>query len=147
MISEIMPTEETIKQTKNWLDRAKRDFEKARDDLERGWLPESCFHSQQASEKALKAFLRSRGVVVKGHRIEKLLDICRGRGLEVGPFLRDIELVSDLSDQYGAPRYPNFMGRREWRLEDYTEGFATSCLKLAEGILRKVEECIRESLT
>lgn len=71
-------------------------------------------------------------MIMKGHRIETLLKASGKYCLKVDDVLSDIERMRDLSDQYGAPLYPNFIGRKGWKLEDYTEEFAISCLKLSE---------------
>ncbi len=64
---------ELIQSVKECYVMAKHDLEKAEDDLKRGWFSDSCFYSQQAAEKILKACLRSQGVVVRGQRLEKLI--------------------------------------------------------------------------
>ena len=54
--------------------------------------------------------------MVRGHRIEKLLKLSEEYGLKTDDLLSDPDRVSDLSDQHGAPRYPNFMeGKMEAR--------------------------------
>jgi len=130
-------------QVREWYKRARHDLDKARDDLERGWYPDSCFYAQQACEKVLKAYLRSRGVVVRGHRLEELLMLAEGQGLDVKDLLRDRRGLGELSDQYVAPRYPNFKGETARRLEDYDRGFADSCLRMAMKIWSRVERSLK----
>jgi len=131
-------------QVTDWYERARRDMEKARDDLERGWYPEACFYAQQACEKILKAYLRSKGVIVRAHRREDLLLLTKDQGLEVEDLLRDRSDLEDLSDQYLAPRYPNFKGRTSRKLKDYDKSFAGSCLKMVMRIWSRVEDTVRE---
>lgn len=135
-----------LRQVKEWYKMAKHDIEKAEDDLKRGWYSDSCFYSRQACEKILKAFLRSRGVIVKGHRIEELLLISKEYGLEVADLMGEKEQLEELSDQYLAPRYPNFRGKTARKLEDYTEGFAKSCLGVARKIWERGEKRLRQGV-
>ncbi|KPV62487.1 MAG: HEPN domain protein [Candidatus Bathyarchaeota archaeon BA1] len=134
--------EELIQQVKEWHKLAKHDIEKAEDDLNRGWYSDSCFYSQQACEKILKAFLRSRGVIMRGHKIEELIMVSKEHGLEVEDLIERREMLEELSDQYLAPRYPNFRGKTARKIEDYTEDFAKSCL----GVVRKIWERVRKKL-
>ena len=136
-----------VKHVAEWHKLAKHDIEKAEDDLKRGWYSDSCFYSQQACEKILKAFLRSKGAVVRGHRIERLLKLSSEYGLDVGDLIKDEIKVRELSDQYTSPRYPNFKGKTVRAFENYTEEFARVCFELAGEIWRKVERHLkRESL-
>lgn len=105
----------------------RHDLDKARDDLERGGHSDSCFYARQACEKILKAYLRSKRVIVRTHRIEELLLLARDQDLNVEDLLKDRGGLKELSDQYVVPRYPNFRGRTARKLEDYDKGFAESC--------------------
>jgi len=131
-------------QIADWYKRARHDLEKARDDLERGWYPDSCFYAQQAREKILKAYLRSKGVIVRTHRDEELLLLARDQGLNVDDLLKDADVLEELSDQYLAPCYPNFRGRVARKLEDYDKGLAESCLRMVMRIWSKVEEAVKQ---
>lgn len=130
-------------QVADWYKRARHDLEKARDDLERGWHPDACFYAQQACEKILKAYLRSKGVVVRTHRIEELLLLAGNQGLDVDDLLKDGDVLEELSDQYLTPRYPNFRGRTARKLEDYDKSFAESCLRMVMKIWSRIEDAIR----
>lgn len=134
----------------DWYERAKYDIDKALFDFDAGWYPDVCYHSQQSAEKILKAFLWAQGVRIKGHRIEDLMKLAENYGIDFSNLLRDRERIEELSDQYFAPRYPNFRSRRGerkiWKMEDYTEDLAESCLEVAREIWRKVERGIKEVL-
>ncbi|HID90798.1 TPA: HEPN domain-containing protein, partial [Candidatus Bathyarchaeota archaeon] len=65
---------ELRRQVAEWMKRAEHDLSVGEDLAKRSWYPDACFFAQQAAEKALKAFLRSRGAVIRGHRIEDLLE-------------------------------------------------------------------------
>ena len=75
------PKEEVIRKlVGEWLEKADADLEAAEAllFLERPLLHPSCFHSQQATEKYLKAFLTSRQVESpKTHNIRELLNLVK----------------------------------------------------------------------
>ena len=65
----------------------------------------SCFHSQQAAEKAVKAALYSNRVESRGHSILDLLEgLERVIGVRVNKLYEDARL---LDKHYAPPRYPN----------------------------------------
>ncbi|MCL1880773.1 MAG: HEPN domain-containing protein [Oscillospiraceae bacterium] len=63
-----------------------------------------CFHAQQATEKILKAFLVSNGVVPpKTHNIRHLIEMCQKIKADFVAFCREADTLT----QYGVtPRYP-----------------------------------------
>ena len=89
----------------NWIAFAQRDVQAA-DVLQRnGIYAESCFHSQQATEKALKAFLLYHGQTPP--RIHDLLDLL-ARCLTFDATLNAFQAECTTLNQYYAPtRYPD----------------------------------------
>lgn len=88
-----------------WLDDASEDLKVAEDLLKSEHYAASCFHSQQAAEKAVKATLYSNRVEARGHSILELL-----QSLERVAELTLEELYEDarlLDKHYAPPRYPN----------------------------------------
>ena len=75
-----------------------------------------------------------------GHDIEALLRWAGRLGLSVGDLLAEPEEIRMLNEQYMAPRYPNFRAEIGLSIEDYTEERADRCIRLAEDIVRRVEE-------
>jgi HEPN domain-containing protein len=73
-----------------------------------------------------------------------LLLLAREQGLDVEDLLKDRGVLEELSDQYLAPRYPNFRGRTARELEDYDKGFAESCLSMVVRIWSRVEDAVRQ---
>jgi len=114
------------------------DLRIAEEMLSRGWHGEVCFHSQQAAEKALKAVLAACNRIVRTHNLVRLAEAAGGLGLDTGDF--DFRELRMLSDQYFAPRYPNFREERGMRVEDYTAEQAGQCLRLSKKILGRVQE-------
>jgi len=127
-------------QVREWFDASLRDLRSAHRALDGGDFPDACFHAQQAAEKALKAFLRANDVIPWGHDIEALLRWAGRLGLSVGDLLAEPEEIRMLNEQYMAPRYPNFRAEIGLSIEDYTEELADRCIRLAEDIVRRVEE-------
>ncbi|KPV62559.1 MAG: HEPN domain protein [Candidatus Bathyarchaeota archaeon BA1] len=64
-------------------------------------------------------------------------------GLKADDF---VEKAKGLSDQYMAPRYPNFREERGIKLEDYTEDFAKQCLRTAKMIWERALEHIKNMI-
>jgi len=88
-----------------WIEQAEEDLKWAKDLSERGGYHIACFLAQQVAEKALKAYLYSKGKeVVLGHSVSRLCEECGGyqqlfeeKGSEWG-----------ILDSYYIPtRYPN----------------------------------------
>jgi len=108
----------------------------AKDLLACGRWAKVCFHSQQATELALKAALNALGLEVKGHDLSLLLS-------ELARYEPKIEAFSDDAkklDQYYIPtRYANafYSGSA---MEHYTQGQANEAVREAERIL---EACKR----
>lgn len=64
---------EAIDEGRRWIDQASEDLKWAKDLAERGGYHIACFLAQRVGEKALKAFLYSRGEeIVIGHSVERL---------------------------------------------------------------------------
>src|SRR5262245_44856046 len=89
----------------NWIVFAQRDVQAA-DVLQRnGIYAESCFHSQQATEKALKAFLLYHGQTPP--RIHDLLDLLT-RCLTLDATLSAFQAeCTTLNQYYALTRYPD----------------------------------------
>jgi HEPN domain-containing protein len=62
------------REASRWLDDASEDLTVAEDLLSSEHYAASCFHSQQAAEKAVKAALYSNRVEARGHSVLGLLE-------------------------------------------------------------------------
>ncbi len=124
-----------------WWKSALVDLRMAEDHLKRGWHADSCFHAQQAAEKALKTFLIANERMIRTHDLLELSELARKHGLVLEIDVGDLR---KLSDQYSAPRYPNFRLERGISLEDYTAELAEWCLNVARRIVEEVEKWLRE---
>ncbi|MHC4294502.1 MAG: HEPN domain-containing protein [Planctomycetota bacterium] len=91
-----------------WLTKAAEDYSVARGLLRRRKVPASsiCFHSQQAAEKYLKAFLQENSVKFgKTHDLEVLLRMAANQQPALSLLGDDLKLLSDYAVKY---RYPGF---------------------------------------
>jgi len=130
-----------VAEAERWMADADEDLRVAEDLISSKHYAASCFHSQQAAEKAVKACLYALSVEARGHSITGLLRVLR----EVSD--RDFEeLVEDaklLDKHYSPPRCPNLHpGVESPAYELYTRRDAESCLTSA----RKILNCMRELL-
>ena len=91
----------------NWLQFAKEDFLSAKALLNEGIYNQVCFHSQQAAEKMLKAFLKSKGIVPpKTHSLLELLEMCKGKEKKFETLQEGCEYLSRF---YIPARYPDVL--------------------------------------
>jgi HEPN domain-containing protein len=86
------------------MDQAEGDLNHSQSDLERGFYEWSCFSSQQAAEKAVKAVFQKLGAEAWGHSVSDLLQELSKRH-EVSREL--IEGALELDKAYIPARYPN----------------------------------------
>lgn len=90
---------------RRWLAQAESDLAFAQLAARERYFNQACFHSQQAAEKALKAFLYANGAEhVFGHSVSELAEECAtldSRFTAVRP------RVSALDQFYLTARYPN----------------------------------------
>ena len=117
-----------------WLRQAEKDLESARDSSKAGHYEWACFQSQQAAEKALKAFLYSKGLrAVLTHSIRELVLDCSKYESDFSNFLSQAKV---LDTYYIATRYPNGLVGNEIPAQYYSEEDASQCINYAELILR-----------
>lgn len=98
-----------MKEFEKWIKKAEGDLYNVELLLKDGnKLPDvCCFHSQQAAEKYLKAYLVARNVdFPKTHDLKKLVLVC----LEFNSnFIDILKVASRLSDFGVSPSYPGFL--------------------------------------
>lgn len=133
-------------EARRWIADAEEDLEVAKVLLNSKHYAASCFHSQQAGEKAVKASLYALGIEARGHSIADLL-----RALERAcgkSFEHLIEDAKQLDKHYSPPRYPNLHpGMETPAYELYTRRDAESCLSSAQKILSSMKELLKQSNT
>lgn len=126
-----------------WLTHARDEFEDADMLRERGRFYLALFHFQQATEKALKAFLylRVRSVqVLYTHSIADLL----GLAVEIDPDFSEVAHAKRLDSYYIPTRYPNGLpGGVPSRYFDDPEE-AERAMMLARAVIELVERKVGE---
>lgn len=121
-----------------WIKQAESDLKKALNDIKTGDWDSAAFWSQQASEKALKGLLLSRGRVYRGHDLLEMAHIFREElGLDPSAIVDDLR---ELTIHYIISRYPNAANAIPSEL--YTE---TKAIELVERA-RRVLDWVRQSL-
>lgn len=122
---------------RRWLEQAVEDLRWARDLAERGGHHLACFLAQQVAEKALKAFLYSRGAeIVLGRSVERL---CARAADQEPTFAERCARWAVLDAYYVPTRYPNSLpGGIPARV--YTRETADAAVTLAAEVVAVVEE-------
>jgi len=122
-----------------WLNQAKDDLSWAKDTLDDKRYSGVCFLTQQAAEKALKAYLFSKKQrLIRTHNLERLLEKCT---LFERKFLRLKRNCQVLNEFYTDTRYPDIWDRT--RFND--ESLAKDALRLAEAVVKFIERNINLS--
>ncbi len=130
------------KEFRRWFEQASRDLDDARFLREGGRHHLACFLSQQAAEKALKAFLHWKGhEVVWGHSVAELLQDCGGEN----PDFLLLRPKGSLLDRFYIPtRYPNGLPGGI-PSEAFLPEDSEAAIEAASEILRKVADAVRGS--
>jgi HEPN domain-containing protein len=120
-----------------WLRQAEKDLESAQDSSKSGHYEWACFQSQQAAEKALKAFLYSKGLrAVLTHSIRELVLDCSKYERSFSDLLSQAKV---LDSYYISTRYPNGLVGNEIPAHYYSEEDASQCINYAGLILKSVK--------
>ena len=124
-------------EVQRWLRQAEKDLESARDSLTAKHYEWACFQSQQAAEKALKAFLYSKGLrAILTHSIRDLVLDCSKFNKGFGNLVSQGKVL----DSYYIPtRYPDGLVGNEIPSEYYSQEDASQCISYAELILKMVK--------
>jgi HEPN domain-containing protein len=119
-----------------WFEQAEADLRAAELSASGGAYEWACFQSQQAGEKALKAYLYCHGLTsILTHSLRRLLRECRMLD-------RSFETLAEsgrfLDQHYIATRYPNGLDEELPPVRYYEEGDAQACLQSGRSILEHV---------
>ena len=123
---------ETIAEGRRWLLQAEQDLDDAEFNLSGGRYNVACFLAQQSAEKALKAYLFSRGAEeVWGHSVAEL---CKD-AQTFDPIFNQLDSKAAPLDKYYIPtRYPNALpGGIPSKAFD--ENDAKSAIRLAKEVI------------
>ena len=128
--------EDSLEEGRRWLEQALEDLRWAEDLAQRGGYYLACFLAQQVAEKALKAFLYTRGLeIVLGHSVERL----SREAAEWEPKIEEAAHRWAVLDSYYVPtRYPNSVpGSIPARV--FTVDAARGALALAKEVVAWVQ--------
>jgi len=124
----------------SWLHEAESDLRHARKSLEIGDYNWSCFASQQAAEKCLKALaLHLIGEHPRGHDLLTLYRKVKNHRAELD---LDESTLSRLSVYYVISRYPN--AGLEKPSKEITKDQAQEALDTAVDVFEKVSKALRD---
>ncbi|HHW03582.1 MAG TPA: HEPN domain-containing protein [Thermoanaerobacterales bacterium] len=128
-----------IEEGKRWLEQAKEDLKWAQRLAEEGGYHIACFLSQQVAEKAIKAFLYSKGeTIVIGHSVNLLSQKASQYNERIG---EKCERWSILDGYYIPTRYPNGLPD-SIPAKIYNKEIAVKAVELAEDAVNTVVELI-----
>lgn len=123
------------------MDQAEGDLLHAKSDAERGFYEWSCFSSQQAAEKAVKAVFQRLGGEAWGHSVADLLrELARYRPVP-GELM---QAALELDKAYIPARYPNAHPSGSPRRR-YTKEEALRLIGHAEQILRFCQDLLAQA--
>lgn len=116
----------------NWLAQSEEDLLWAQASFRENIWRGTCFASQQAAEKALKAYLLSRNeLITKIHDLVVLNQKC----INLDQQFSDLETAcSELSPYYISSRYPDVA-----QFEEYSEAIAKKAVECAKSIVEFVK--------
>ena len=122
-----------MRRIKDYITQCENDLKAARAMLDSSMYEWACFLSHQASEKAIKAVMESKGVVERGHSLKRLLgafvsltDMSIPDELLNGATKLDVYFISSrhvTAFDIGTPH------------EHHTEDMAKEAIEIAENIL------------
>ena len=119
-----------------WLAASDSDLAFAELGARDGFYSQACFESQQAAEKALKAYLFAQGrELERTHSLPRLLRECQTfdqRLAELEP------ACATLTAYYIETRYPHSFST----VAVYSKGVAQEAVHLAAAVLALIRECI-----
>ena len=138
-----MSTEKSFREAERWLTTAEDDLDTAEILKEKSKYAHSCFHAQQAGEKAVKSIWYFIDADPWGHSIKMLIDGLEEENIEYYEEMKDLDRIGIVLDRFYIPtRYPN-------GLPDMTPDMAFSredaetCVAHAEKILNRVKSILK----
>jgi len=121
-----------VDRSRDWIRQAERDLENAKYEFKDGYFEWTCFLTQHASEKAVKAVFNRLGLEAFGHSVAGLLSKLPN---EYRPEEDLIDLAKELDKAYIPTRYPNAHPEGA-PYELYTRSEAERLINYAEEIIR-----------
>ena len=124
-----------------WLMQAEQDLDDARYSFQGKRFNLACFLSQQAAEKAVKAFIYAQGEeIVLGHSVANLLK----HALRYNPDLEEILGAGGLDKYYIPTRYPNGLPGG-LPFEAFDEVDASKAIGMAARVVERMGSAMKEA--
>jgi len=118
---------------KRWMQQSLADLAAAEDSLKTRHFEWACFQSQQAAEKALKAYLYSQGrTSIISHSLVDLVRAAERIEASFSPLLAE---AKQLDAFYIATRYPNGLMSADPPARYFDDKDAIRCIQSARSIL------------
>jgi HEPN domain-containing protein len=137
-----MSTDKNIEEARRWLATAEDDLDSARILKKEGKFAHSCFHAQQAGEKAIKAVWYFADADPWGHSIKKLIEDLQEVNARLFRSVKPLIQSGAVLDRFYVPtRYPNGLPEITPKEAFFNED-AEASLKSSAAILRKVRSLI-----
>ena len=138
-----MSTEKNIREAIRWLKTAEDDLDSARILKDNGKHAHSCFHSQQAAEKSLKAVWYFLDDDPWGHSVKKLIDDLESIDPVLYKEFNHLAKIALVLDRFYIPtRYPNGLPDITPDVA-FTDEDAETCINHAEKIMDTVRSVIK----
>lgn len=138
-----MSIEKNVIESTRWFTTAEDDLDTAKILSGKGKFAHSCFHSQQAGEKAVKALWYFLDADPWGHSIKKLIDGLKHVDVNIFNSIDTLSRDGMILDRFYIPtRYPN-------GLPDITPDIAfadedaDNCINHAEKIIKSVKTILK----
>ncbi len=137
-----MSTEKNIREAIRWFTTAEDDKDSAVILKENGKFAHSCFHAQQAGEKALKAVWYFADADPWGHSIKKLIEDLNSVDLKLYQRLESYTRMGMVLDRFYIPtRYPNGLPDITPDVA-FTDEDADTCITYSKKILDEVRSIL-----
>jgi HEPN domain-containing protein len=137
-----MSTEKNIKEAIRWFKTAEDDLDSAKILRDSDKYAHSCFHSQQAAEKSLKAVWHYSDEDPWGHSIMKLIDDLEPVNSDLYREFEPLKRIALVLDRFYIPtRYPNGLPDITPDVA-FTDEDALTCINHAEKIVDAVRSVL-----
>ena len=140
--NQFMSTEKNVRESKRWFSTAEDDYDSAVILKENDKFAHSCFHAQQAGEKALKAVWFFADADPWGHSVRKLIEDLTSVDLKLYKKLEPYVRIGTVLDRfYILTRYPNGLPDITPDVA-FTDEDADTCIKYSKEILDEVRSIL-----
>ncbi len=138
-----MSTEKLLQEAKRWFTTAEDDLDTAKILNSSGKYAHSCFHAQQAGEKAVKSIWYFIDADPWGHSIKVLIDGLEEINMEFYEAMKTFERKGSVLDRFYIPtRYPNGLPEMTPGMA-YSQEDAETCITHAKEIIDRVRVLLK----